>query len=303
MSPRLQSKIAIVGKGAIGSLLAVRCHNLQANYQLLVRDTSPYPCQFTDLQGRQHSLLFNSCAISQPTQFDVLVLPIKAHQVLPALQQLAAFIEPRHVIVLLHNGMGNIEKIREAFPDNPCIAGTTSCAAFKPDIDQVVETGQGQTHLGWVQSPQGFIQEAIQTELSALLAPTFWHLDISLALWKKLAVNAVINPLTALHKIKNGELAKPIFAATIHGLCDEIAQVMNALGYATSGSKLLTLIMEVVHSSANNYSSMHQDMLHARPTEIDDINGYIIKMAKKLAIPSPLNQSLVKELTDVIAAG
>ena len=289
-------KLAIVGKGAIGGLIGFKCHNLGYDYQHLIKTQQQPLLKVTDIAGDPYRLIPNTSVVTKPDQFDLLILPVKAYQVMPLLEQLRAFIQPSHIIVLLHNGMGTIEQVKEKFPNNPLVAATTSYAAFKPDKNSLIETGLGQTHLGWLGNIDTALKESIEPILSALLPPSHWHQDIGLALWKKLAINAVINPLTAIHKVKNGMLADKKYHTSIANICGEVAEVMMALDYSTNSFDLIKNVQKVIKATANNYSSMHQDLKLKRHTEIDFINGYITSKAAKLNIKVPHNQQLVEQI-------
>jgi 2-dehydropantoate 2-reductase len=293
--PIVFPKIAIVGNGAIGGLIGFKCHLLGYDYQHLVK-TLPQPLRVMDIAGVSHKLTPKASLITDPQQFDLLILPVKAYQVLPALQQLHACIRPNHIIVLLHNGMGTIDQVRKILPNNPLVAATTSYGAFKQDATTLIETGLGQTHLGWLDNEDTALKHTIEPILSSLLPPSYWHQDISLALWKKLAINAVINPLTAIHNIKNGELADSKYKVSIINICDEIAKVMDAQGYSIDCYELVENVQQVISATANNYSSMHQDIRCNRQTEIAFINGYVASKAAELNIKSSNNQRLVEQI-------
>lgn len=102
------------------------------------------------------------------------------------------------------------------------------------------------------------------------------------AIWKKLAVNCVINPLTVIYNCRNGDLQK--YMPHVVALVKEIAYVMEAEGYSTSSDSLLHYVTNVICMTADNYSSMYQDVLAQRHTEIDYITGYLLKMARKHGI-------------------
>jgi 2-dehydropantoate 2-reductase len=289
-------KLAVVGKGAIGGLIGFKCHQLGYNYQHLIK-TQPQPLfKVTDITGVPYSFTPNASVITKPNPFDLLILPVKAYQVMSVLEQLAPFIQPHHIIMLLHNGMGTIEQVKEKLPNNPLIAATTSYGAFKPDANTLLETGLGQTHLGWIGSVDITLKQSIEPILSALLPPSNWHQDIGLALWKKLAINAVINPLTAIHNLKNGELADIKYITNISNICLEISKVMRALNYSIDSAELIENVQQVITATANNYSSMHQDLKFRRHTEIEFINGYVTSKATELNIKVPHNQSLLEQI-------
>lgn len=295
--------LAIVGQGAIGGLLASQCHKLSYDYQLLLRKKNSqktnFSLQIEDIKQQVIHLQPQTSQIEQAKNLDLLILPIKAYQVLPALKSMQKNIQPHQVIVLLHNGMGTIEQVKQLFPNNPCIAATTSYGAFKPAPAYVKQTGLGETHLGWITPCDPKVQPIVEKTLSTLLPPSVWHPNISLALWKKLTVNAAINPLTAIKNIKNGKVADKQFSPLICDICAEISLVIKHIGYQIEAEELVEIVMQVIDKTADNYSSMHQDIYHNRKTEIEFINGYVVKKANELGIPVPHNQSLLNQILDL----
>jgi 2-dehydropantoate 2-reductase len=289
-------KLAIVGKGAIGGLIGFKCHQLGYDYQHLIKTQQQPLFKVTDIAGVTHSFTPNTSAITKPNEFDILILPVKAYQVMSVLQQLKPFIQPNHIIMLLHNGMGTVEQVKENLPNNPLIAATTSYGALKHDANTLLETGLGQTHLGWEGTVDSMLKQSIEPILSELLPPSTWHQDIGLALWKKLAINAVINPLTAIHNLKNGELVDIKYNSNISNICFEISKVMRALDYSIESNELVTNVQQVITATANNYSSMHQDIKFKRRTEIEFINGYVTSKANELGIKVPHNQHLLEQI-------
>ncbi|MGJ8680760.1 ketopantoate reductase family protein [Paraglaciecola sp.] len=293
-------KIAIIGQGAIGGLLASQCHNLGYNYQLLLRNKTlvkpNFSLQIEDIRQQVTQIQPKTCQIDQAKNFDLLILPIKAYQVLAALKSMQKNIQPHQVIVLLHNGMGTIEQVKQLLPDNPCVAATTSYGAFKPAPAYVKQTGLGETHLGWINSPEPEQVEEIEKILTNLLPPSSWHQDITIALWNKLTINAVINPLTAIHNIKNGELNERKYTGEIEKTCSEICSIMQQLNYSVQLKDLLKRVNQVIEKTANNYSSMHQDIYHGRKTEIEYINGYVVQKGKELGVGVKANQELFNQI-------
>lgn len=116
------------------------------------------------------------------------------------------------------------------------------------------------------------------------------HNNIRAELWRKLAVNCAINPLTALLDCPNGELRQhPDRVALI---CREVAAVIEREGYHTSESDLRYYVDRVIESTAENISSMLQDIRAMRHTEIDYITGYLLKRARAHGITVAENSRL-----------
>lgn len=289
-------KIAIVGNGAIGNLLAAKCQALRINYKLLTRSGDPLTIEFTDISGHCSMLRPEVSSIAHPGDFDTLILPLKAPQIIPALEQLSTFLSPEQSIILLHNGMGCIEQAKALLPAIPILAATTSYAAYKPNEQQCIETGLGESHIGWVSQAAKTSASSVLALMEKLLPPTTWHDDILPALWFKLAINAAINPLTALEQIPNGQLRQEKYQQLIRQVCGESHAVMRALAIKIETDEILNKVYQVIDLTANNFSSMNRDIALKRTTEIEFINGYIVSMGKKLGIATPANLELVERI-------
>lgn len=126
--------------------------------------------------------------------------------------------------------------------------------------------------------------------LHQALPDVAWHNDISAACWQKLAVNCVINPLTGLYNCRNGDVQR--YPELIERLCAEVASVMEMEGYHTSTESLLSYVNNVIRSTADNTSSLLQDLRSQRHTEIDYITGYLLRRARSHGMALPENARL-----------
>lgn len=288
--------LCILGNGAIGNLLSLKLWQQQHPFVLLTRNGRPMTLRLTKLNGESLSIEPEVRPVTNPSNISCLVLPLKAYQILPALQQVAPHIQDDTSILLLHNGMGTIEQVVQCYPANQIIAATTSYAAYKPNPFHCIESGQGETHAGVVN--QGTNNSAhFCSLLDALLPPCHWHQNIQLALWHKLAINAAINPLTALNQIANGRLQETCYQQQINLICEEVAAVMTACGYPATASGLLEKVNIVIHNTARNFSSMCQDVRHRRRTEIEFITGYVVAQGLKHGVEVSYNQYLQEKMT------
>ena len=289
-------RLVIVGQGAIGSLLAAKAQQQQVDYGVIPRNKQPLAMHYQHLASGL-SVDFTPTLVTQLSPQDIILLPLKAFQIDNALAHLT--IPTAASIVLMHNGMGTIEQTQARLPNNPILAATTSYGVYKPHSNTLVETGQGKTAIGWVQHPNTTVQQCLQSFFAKGLGPLHWHKHIQLALWQKLAVNAVINPLTAIHQIKNGGLQDPQFNNVIHEICQEVTLVMQSLNMPVTIEALKDNVREVIINTANNYSSMNRDIAAGRPSEIDFINGYIVQQADKLGINVSRNQRLWQQVSQL----
>lgn len=119
--------------------------------------------------------------------------------------------------------------------------------------------------------------------------------DINPLVMQKLIVNAVINPLTAILRVKNGDLIRnPILKELVKQIVQESTKIINTQGINFNLNEMEEVVFEVIEKTKNNISSMLQDILSGRPTEIDYITGLILKIAKEQRINAPLNLTLYK---------
>lgn len=164
----------------------------------------------------------------------------------------------------------------------------------KPNRFHCVHAGLGQTFLGIPQSSTLSPAEAASTVASleqSGLNVSMEH-EIERVLWEKLAVNASINGLTALLECRNGAIADTTHGkALVEMLCAEVAHVMKASKMRVP-KNLLSRVLLVLDQTANNFSSMHQDMASGRLTEVDYINGFVVTQGSLLQVPTPANRTI-----------
>ncbi|MBU4684603.1 2-dehydropantoate 2-reductase [Cedecea davisae] len=281
-------KITVLGCGALGQLWLTALHKQGHELQGWLRVPQPY-CH-VNLLDNTDGRVFNKSFIANDPEFltasDLLLVTLKAWQVSDAVRTLAAQLPASCPILLLHNGMGTLDELMSL--SQPLLLGLTTQAA-KRDGSVIVHVASGITHIGpgnAKASEYSYLADA----LHAALPDVAWHDNINPASWNKLAVNCVINPLTAIYNCSNGELTE--HREEVASICYEVAQVMEREGHHTSQQSLLDYVEQVICSTAENTSSMLQDIRLERHTEIDYITGYLLRRARAHGIPVPVNARL-----------
>ncbi|MRS15708.1 2-dehydropantoate 2-reductase [Enterobacteriaceae bacterium RIT691] len=280
-------KITVLGCGALGQLwltaLFRQGHELQGWLRV------PTPWCSVNLQERDGSV-FNALFTANDPDFlahsDLLIVTLKAWQVSTAVKNLTPHLRSDCPVLLIHNGMGTREEL--ASVKQPLLLGMTTQAARR-DGNLIIHVANGTTHIG----PANAIAREysfLADTLHAALPDVAWHDEIGSASWKKLAVNCVVNPLTALYNCPNGELRH--YPEQVEKICNEVAMVMQREGHHSSPEDLLFYVWQVVDSTAANISSMLQDVRAERQTEIDYITGYLLKRARAHGISVPENAHL-----------
>jgi len=204
---------------------------------------------------------------------------------------------PNALAILLHNGMGPQHQLAQQFPGR-LIWGTTTCGALRLDPLTYRQTGYGTSHLGLPpDAPKNSPAAAMVTRLASWQGPLALAVSdqVEQLLWQKLLINAVINPLTAALQIPNGQLLEPEFAEEIEGLCREVGQIMQHLGLAPINNPVLQ-VRRVAALSAENRSSMAEDVRLGRATEIDYINGFLLRAAQPFELATPFLTKWYKEI-------
>lgn len=238
---------------------------------------------------------------------DIILLCVKSYQVANAYQQYQLHGLPNAHIVLCHNGLGTLEDINELQLTNsaakvhlPILAMTLTHGAKLTMHDngrpQVEHTGKGFVDIGGM---QGELSNQQQHQLSTIFSQglaTKWRNDLTKRLWLKLAINAVINPLTAINNIDNGAINNEEFAVISEQVLQELILIAGKNNLSFELAELKSLVKEVAEKTAKNCSSMRADILANKPTEIDYINGFIVRSAQLHNIECPANQRLTEQV-------
>ncbi|WP_130834225.1 2-dehydropantoate 2-reductase [[Erwinia] mediterraneensis] len=280
-------KITVLGCGALGQIwlaaLARQGHEVQG----WLRVPQPY-CSVNVMDTEAH--VSNDTLIANDPLFlaesQLLLVTLKAWQVSPAVKNLQSVLQAQCPILLLHNGMGTLEELKGV--TQPLLRGITTHAAMR-DGTLIRHVAHGTTHIGPVMPAGSGLSELADT-LHQALPDVAWHDNITLACWQKLAVNCVINPLTVEYSCQNGALRS--YSEQITTLCEELSAVMAREGMHTSSDSLYDHVLNVIESTAANTSSMLQDVMAQRRTEIEYITGYLLRRARAHGIAVPANTRL-----------
>lgn len=285
----------IIGAGAIGCLWAANLLRSGEKVQLITRQ----PCsvkilQYQNLAKQQfHFPITTSTSLSSTT--DPILVSVKATQVMQAIATHQSRIDPQQVIILMHNGMGCAEQVQKLLPDNPILCATTANASLLHSPLNIEQTGAGVTYLGGYNN-KGKRQQSLLVPLNFALPNTHWCEDVNEKLWLKLIINMAINPLTALHQIKNGQLKETVFQPQIDEVINEALQVAEAEGVVFKKEEISAIINQVISLTAENFSSMNRDIFYQRHTENEYIAGYLLKSAAFHHIKTPIINHLYQQI-------
>ena len=253
-----------------------------------------------------------------------LIVSVKAPQTVRAIQAVAHRLTYNSSILFLQNGMGILDEVnKKVFPDEKSrptyMVGVVSHGLHSRRPFSIVHAGEGTIALGVL--PRMPMGERIQpetlkqsstsarylmrtmTRTAVLVAVGFSPTDLLQQQLDKLAVNCIINPLTTILDCKNGALLDNFyFKRVIRLLLAEISLVIKSLPELNNVPnvkmrfdtlRLERLVSSIAHTTAENYSSMVQDIRAGRLTEIEYINGYIVKRGEEMGIHCVMNYMLM----------
>ncbi len=287
----------ILGPGAIGCLMAYRL-TLCGSVVTLLPHRAPNTGDSVSLtiteEGGEAILELPWEPIAATRPISHLLVTTKAHAVVAAIRAAAPRLTPNSAVVVLANGIGYGAELQQQLPQLQFTLGTTTEGAYRTQPWQITHAGDGATTLGRRDStepPNWF------NDWQRALPACQWTGDIEQTLWRKLAINCAINPLTAIHCCLNGQLATdPALTGEVKALCKEIAAVGRACGQHQAVEELEQAVFNVIAATADNHSSMHQDIANKRPSEIDYITGFLLREANRVGVSAPRNQALLSSI-------
>lgn len=294
-----QPRILVLGAGALGRLWAGRMPAGSCAFVPRGRDRSPVTIRYTLRESDHHHYPVSVPEIwpSRSMAVDAVLVTTKAPDTLAAVSGIEASLAPGIPLVLFQNGMGSQLAVAEAFPRRPVLAAVTTEGANRPSANILVHAGSGQTWIGALNDPARALAATVVGWLQASRLGVTPEPDIESRLWHKLVINAGINPFTALLDCTNGDiLASPLYQDHIDDLCREMAAVLGARGMPAEASGLRQRVEQVARATASNSSSMRSDVVQGRATEIDFINGYLVRCGQQWNIPVPVNQWLTEQV-------
>ncbi|MEN6400965.1 MAG: 2-dehydropantoate 2-reductase [Armatimonadia bacterium] len=294
-------RIGIVGPGAIGLMHAI--HMAQSGLPVTLLDhrksrarrlSGGIALQKPATEGQAEVVRLQvpcraSHLVKEP--FNLLIFTVKSQSTLKAVEGAKHLITPETVLVSLQNGLGNVETLQQHQQPELVLAAVTTSGATLHDEHTVVERGFGTITVG---SPAGNMPLAEQ--VAALFAgaqlPAEAVEDIWPVVWRKLAVNCAVNPLTALLDVENGLLLDAPVRHLMGEVALEVGEVAKAVGIDIEPKALPRAVEEVCKLTGHNISSMLQDVRAGLNTEVDQLNGAVARAAEKVGMKAPLNMAL-----------
>ena len=292
----------ILGSGAIGSIWASKLNSLNLDITLIFRDEERLgnfatagnllSVRSDNRLDQFHCLATTANQLKNPIQN--LLVATKAFDAISAITCLSNWLTPESTIVVMINGYGVQHELQTKFPHLSFTFASTTDGGYKTGEFETVWAGKGKTLIG---SLKGIAKLPKDWEALPHIEATE---EIDLILWRKLAINCCINPLTVKYNCRNGELLDiPAAMADMSIVASEFEAISIATQKHLFDTPLLDQAKLVARTTKENISSMLQDIRAGRRTEIRQITGALCDLAEQSGIAAPHNQALLKLIVDL----
>ncbi|MCF8038805.1 MAG: 2-dehydropantoate 2-reductase [Desulfohalobiaceae bacterium] len=293
-------KITVIGAGAMGSLFGALLHESGTDvvlFDLWQEHVRRINQEGLTLCGQWGERSLKIMASSDPEQIrpaDLVLVFVKSTNTPQAAKTAAALLAPEGLLLTLQNGMGNAEALAAEIDPEQILVGTTAHGAHVLGPGRIRHAGQGETVVGsWLVNEKTMARaEEVSAYFNQAGIKARSSKRVLENLWDKLLVNVGINAVTALTGTKNGqildlEVSRQLSAAAIR----EASLLAASLGVRVRENPV-EHVFAVAEATTANRSSMGQDVDRQRKTEIEAINGYVVREADKIGLSVPVNLTL-----------
>ena len=293
-------KIVVVGPGAMGGLLAAFLSKSGEEIWVLDKDKEraekigQQGISVEGISGSWHAKVKATAKAADIGSAELVVICVKAYDTKEAASGVKPLVSEKTRVLTLQNGIGNIEIIAELLGQEKVIGGVTNLGATLLDAGKVRHAGRGETIIGRLDARIPVELRAIREVFNKAGLETRISRDIKGLLWSKLIINAGVNALAAVTRLPNGKLLE--FEGTRRILREAVTEAVRV-----AKKKRIKLIYDdplvkveaVCEATCTNVCSMLQDVLRKKRTEIDFINGVIVRQAQELGVATPVNSVLM----------
>lgn len=292
-------RVVIVGAGAMGSLfgfllrVAGKDVWLLDNHPGLTEQVRKHGLRVEGISGDHRLAIPITTRVDDIAWGDLIIIFVKAYDTAQAIVDARPLMQEHSLVLTLQNGIGNVEAITRAIGAEKVIAGTTAHGATVLGPGHIRHAGKGETVIGELSGQTTSRLNQVRSFFEEAGITVHTTTDVTGLLWSKLLINVGINPLTGITGLPNGGLlAYPETREIMDRAVQEGQEVASRQGIRLVYPDALAKVESVCEATAGNISSMLQDLRNRKRTEIDYINGAVVRLGKELGIPTPVNDVL-----------
>ena len=290
-------QIAVVGAGAVGGYFGGMFARAGAPIVFIGRRHFADAVNSTGLvldksEGQERIRVSATTEMSAIRDCSLILFSVKANDTAETAKQIAPFLRPNATVVCLQNGVDNADRVRAA-TNVVTVPAVVYVAVSVPEFGRVKHLARGDLIIGplserTTEVANVFNRAAISCRISE---------NIEGELWVKLLCNCALNAISALGHARYGQIVQSGDAKRLmQDVVDEVLAVARAASVVLPGvddrESGMAAAMEIATQMADAFSSTAQDLNRGRPTEIDALNGYIVRQGAALAVPVPINGAL-----------
>ena len=300
-------KIAVIGPGALGCLIAGFLKHRAKEDVWLVDKRQDRAKEIAErgvsVEGLGSSFTVKCPITADPKEIgvcDLVVVCVKSYSTEDACKEMKDLVGENSFIMTLQNGIGNVQILNDAFGEARIIAGVTNNGATLKGVGAVRFSGRGETIIGNSEGKLSIILKNAQTAFARAGFETKISKNVDSIIWSKLIINVGINAIGAVTRLANGRLIE--YDGTrelLRSSVQEAYKIVKRKRIKLTYDDPIQKVESVCKATADNISSMLQDVLNKKRTEIDFINGAIVRYGKSLGIATPVNEiftNLVKTI-------
>jgi 2-dehydropantoate 2-reductase len=287
------NRVAVLGAGAVGCFFGGMLARAGHEVTLIGRPVhvDAFKAQglhFEGLKFDEHVPVKASTDASAVRGAHLVLFCVKSTDTGDAAAQIAPFLDAQAVVVNLQNGVDNTERI-QARVAQPVIPAVVYVATEMAGPGHLKHHGRGDLVIG---SPHAAWNERVKTWFEAAGVPVVVSDNVAGELWAKLVVNCAYNALSAITQLPYGKMiAGAGVRELMRDVVDETLAVAGASGVAMAPG-LLERTYGIAEAMSTQFSSTAQDLARGKPTEIEHLNGFVVRRGEALGVPTPANRAL-----------
>jgi 2-dehydropantoate 2-reductase len=295
-------RVAVVGAGAVGGYFGGMLARAGAHVTLIGRRVHVEVWNrdglFVDSVNFQETIPVEaSTEVSASAGANLVLFSVKSPDTEETARHLARHVSGDALVISLQNGVDNVERIRAAAALDP-IAAVVYVASSMPAPGRIKHDGRGDLLIGDLPGRSGPPRDAeiarVSNWFEAAGVPCRVSPTIDADLWTKLITNAALNAISAVVHAPYGDIvATAESRETVRQLVNECVAVARASGVPLPAVDFVEMVLRFAEKVGQVFSSTAQDLDRGRRTEVDALNGFVVRRGAELGVPTPVNQSLL----------
>ena len=291
------SHVAVVGAGSVGCYFGGMLARAGNRVTLIGRPghvdaINDRRLHVRSIKFEEHVPVTATTDIAAVSDADLVLVTVKTLDTESAARALAPHFKSNAQLLTMQNGVDNADRVRAATGID-ALAAVVYVAAEMTAPGQVTHSGRGDLIVGRISGAQTDAPERITALFTSAQVPCRTSDQIRTDLWHKLVMNSAYNAISALSRARYGAIAEHQLASeVVDQLIREAVAVANADGITLPLEGTLAAGPKLARMIPAAFSSTAQDIERGKPTEIDSLNGYIVRRGRELGVPTPVNQTV-----------